>query len=80
MIEPGRLRAISKTFESQVSPDRESPPLVVIEPDPSFTVGFLQDLVLGTEILDDRLLLPADQAGQNGEEEVPGLEDEAHTG
>jgi hypothetical protein len=54
--------------------------LVVIEPDPSFTVGFLQDLVLGTEILDDRLLLPADQAGQNGEEEVPGLEDEAHTG
>jgi hypothetical protein len=33
----------------------------------------LQDSVLGAEIVDDVLLLPVDQAGQDGQEEVPGL-------
>ncbi len=33
--------------------------------------GGLQDLVLGAEVLDDFLLLPVDQAGQDSEEEQP---------
>ena len=53
-------------------------PLAVVEPDPSLAVGFLQDLVLGAEILDDLLLLPVDQAGRDGEEKLPWLENECH--
>ena len=48
--------------------DRQASPLVVVEPDPLLAVGFLQDLVLGAEILDDFLLLLIDQAGEDGEE------------
>jgi hypothetical protein len=49
-----------------------------VESDPSLAVGFLQDLVLGAEVVDDLLLLPVDQAGQDGPEKVPGLEDKVH--
>jgi hypothetical protein len=34
-------------------------------------------LVLDAQLLDDLLLLPVDEAGQDGEEEAPGLEDES---
>ncbi|MFH1742933.1 MAG: hypothetical protein ABIH23_28345, partial [bacterium] len=48
--------------------------------DPSFAVGFLQDVVLGAKVLNEILLLPVDEAGQDGEEKVPGLKDEFHRG
>ena len=52
--------------------------MVVVEPDPFLAVGFLQNLVLGAQVVDDLLLLPVDHAGEDGEEEIPGLEDEVH--
>jgi len=58
--------------------DRQASALVVVEPDPFLAVSFLQDLVLGAQVLDGLLLLPVDQAGEDGEEEVPGLQDEYH--
>jgi hypothetical protein len=53
--------------------DRQAPSLVVVEPDSPFAVGFLQHLVLGAKVLDHFLLLPVDQAGEDGQEEVPRL-------
>ena len=34
--------------------------------------------ILGTQVIDRFLLLAVDPAGQDGEEELPGLEDEVH--
>jgi hypothetical protein len=45
--------------------DRQATPLVIVEPDAPLAVGFLQNLVLGADVLDDLLLLPVDQAGQD---------------
>jgi hypothetical protein len=58
--------------------DRQAATLVVDEPDPSLAVGLLQDLVLGAEVLDDLLLLPVDQAGEDGQEKLSRLQDEVH--
>jgi hypothetical protein len=41
---------------------------------------FFEDLVLGAEIFDDFLLLAVAPAGQDGEQELPGLEDNVHGG
>jgi hypothetical protein len=41
-------------------------------------VSFLRDLVLGAKILDDLVLLPVDQAGKDGQEKLPSLQDEFH--
>lgn len=58
--------------------DREVVPLVVVESDSSLATGFLQDVVLGAQILDDLLLLSVHQAGRHGEEKLPGLQNESH--
>ena len=58
--------------------DRQAPPLVVVEPDPLLAVGFFHDLVLGAEVVHHLLLLPVDQAGEDGQEKLPGLKDEVH--
>jgi len=58
--------------------DRQAPSLVVVEPDSPFAVGFLQHLVLGAKVPDHFPLLPVDQAGEDGQEEVPGLQDGFH--
>jgi hypothetical protein len=60
------------------TPDCQASALVVVEPDPFLTVSFLQDLVLGAQVLDDVLLLSVDQAGEDGEEKLPWLEKEGH--
>ena len=44
------------------------------------TLFLFEDLVLGAEVLDDFLLLAVAPAGQDGEQELPGLEDEVHGG
>jgi len=81
--EDGVGREGGTDFAEHLSPehpalDRQAPPLVIVEPDPPLAVRLLHYLVLGAEVLDDLLLLPVDQAGQDREEEVPGLEDESH--
>ena len=40
----------------------------------------MNDLALGAEIFDDFLLLTVAPAGQDGEQELPGPEDEVHGG
>ncbi|MCY2951546.1 MAG: hypothetical protein NTU53_06160 [Planctomycetota bacterium] len=41
-------------------------------------MGFLEHVNLGYEEVDHRLLLAAEPAGQDDDEELPGLEDEVH--
>jgi len=41
---------------------------------------FFEDPVLGAEVFDDFLVLAVASAGQDGEQEMPGLEDEVHGG
>jgi hypothetical protein len=41
---------------------------------------FFENLVLGAEIFDDFLLLTVAPAGKDGEQELPGPEDEVHGG
>ena len=53
--------------------DRQASPLVVGEPDAFLAVRFLQDLILGAQILDDLLLLPIDPAGEDDQEKLPRL-------
>jgi hypothetical protein len=48
------------------------------EENPGLAEFIFEDLVLGAELLDDFLLLAVDPAGQDGEEELPGLENEVH--
>jgi hypothetical protein len=58
--------------------DREAAPRVVVEPEPPLARGLLEDVVLGAQILGDLLLLPVDQAGQDGEEKLSGLQNASH--
>jgi hypothetical protein len=50
--------------------------LFVGEEDPALAKFFFEDLVLGAEVLDDILLLAFVSAGQDGEQELQGLESE----
>ena len=56
----------------------QAPPLVVAEQDAFLAELFLEHVVLGSQVLDHLLLLLVDPAGQNDEQELPRLEDEAH--
>jgi hypothetical protein len=63
---------LSKSLSAEsLALDRKA--LGVVEPDRLLTVRFLQDLVLGPQILDDRLLLAVDPSSQGGQEKMPGL-------
>jgi hypothetical protein len=46
------------------------------EEDPTPAEFFHEDLSLGAEVFHDFLLLAIDPAGQDGEPEIPGLENE----
>jgi hypothetical protein len=39
---------------------------------------FLEDLILGAEVLHQGLLLAVEPTGENDEQELPGLDDEGH--
>jgi len=54
--------------------------LIISEDDPALAEFFFEDLVLGARIFNDFLLLTVAPAGQDGEQELPGLEDEVHGG
>src|SRR5271166_5290274 len=58
--------------------DGESPTLVIVEHDAFLAELFLQDLVFGSQVVDHGLLPVVDPAGQNGEEELPRLQDKVH--
>src|SRR5262249_27770035 len=52
--------------------------LVVVEQDAFLAQLLLEHLVFGTEVLDDLLLLAMDPAGQDDQQELPGVQDEVH--
>jgi hypothetical protein len=58
--------------------DGQPPTLMVGEDDPALAEFFFEDLVLGAEVLDDFLLLAVAPTGEDGEQELPGLENEVH--
>ena len=57
---------------------RESSTLVIVQQDSLLAELFLEHLILGSQILDHFLLLAIDPAGENHQVELPGLEDEGH--
>jgi hypothetical protein len=58
------------SFDSQAST------LVVVQQDAAFAEFLLEDLVLGAEIVNDLLLLLVDPAREDGEQQLPRLQDE----
>ena len=60
--------------------DRQPPPLVIIQQNALLASFFAKNLVLGSEILDDLLLLPIDPIRQNDEQQLPRLQNEIHRG
>ena len=58
--------------------DRQAPPLVVAEQDPTLAEFLSEDLVFGAQVVDDFLLLPVHPAGEDDQKKLPGLQDEAH--
>ena len=56
----------------------ESAALIVCQPEPFATQLLLEDSVLSSKILDDRVLSAADPAGQGGNEDLSGLENGGH--
>ena len=58
--------------------DGESASLRIGQPESSPTKLLLQDSILLSEILDDRILLAADPAGEGGNEDLPRLKDDGH--
>jgi hypothetical protein len=48
------------------------------EEDPALAEFFFEALVLGPERVDDFLVLTVAPTGQDGEQELPGLENDAH--
>ena len=51
-------------------------PLIVAEKNSAFAEFFFENLALGPQAFDDFLLLTVAPAGEEGEEELPRLEDE----
>ena len=46
--------------------------------DQALAEHFFEDLALAAEVLDDFMLLAVATTGQDGEQELPGLENEVH--
>ena len=63
---------------NSLAPHRKSSALSVGQSKSSATELLLQDSVLLAEIIDDRILLTADPAGQGGNEDLPRLENGRH--
>ncbi len=57
---------------------RQSATLIIGQAESSATKLLLQDAVLLSEILDDRVLMAADPTGEGGHEDLPGLERRRH--
>jgi hypothetical protein len=68
----GSTRACSRTD------NRERVTLIIVEQDPLLAELFLEDLVFRAQVVDDGLLAVVDPAGEDGEKELPGLQDKVH--
>ncbi len=62
-----------------LAPHGKSPALIVGQPKFLATELLLEDSVLLTEVLDDRILLTTDPTGHRRNEDLPGLKDEGHS-
>ena len=60
--------------------DGQAAPLVIGQEDAFLAEFLLEDFDLGAEELDGGLLLVIDPAGEEGDQELPGLQDEVHGG
>jgi hypothetical protein len=58
--------------------DRESPTLIVGQPESLAAELLPENSVLLSEIFDDGVLLATDPSGEGGHEDLPGLEDGGH--
>ena len=58
--------------------DGQSSPLIIAEQDPFPAELFFEYGVLGSQILDDFLLLAIDPTGKDHDEQLPRLQDECH--
>ena len=74
--EPGEIQQCLSA--DRLSCDGQPSALVVGEPNPSLPKLLKQDTVLFPEIVDGRLLVAVDPAGDGGEEDMPGLDDLRH--
>ncbi len=57
---------------------RQPPPLVIIQENALFTELLPQDLILGAEVFNRRLLPPIDPASQNDQQQLPGMQNKTH--
>jgi hypothetical protein len=60
------------------APDRKPATLSIGQSESPAAELFPENSVFLSEVLDDRILLTADPAGQGGNENLPGLEDSDH--
>ncbi len=63
---------------NSLAPHGQSAALIVGQAESSSTELLLQDSILLAEILDDRILLTGDPAGQGGDEDLPRSENGGH--
>jgi hypothetical protein len=68
---------IEHPSNESLSFDRELPPLVVIQQNP-FAGFFSEHPILRHQVLDDVLLLAIDPAGEDQEQQLPGLQNGLH--
>lgn len=77
-----RREQCAEFFESLATEDlgfdSETTPLVVAEQDPLLAKFLFEDLVFRSQVFDHFLLLAIDPTGEDGESELPGLENESH--
>jgi hypothetical protein len=76
----GRTHRLEHLTAEDFAFDGQLPTLIVGEENSALAEFFFEDLVSGAEIFDDFLMLTVAPAGQDGEQELPGLEDEVHGG
>jgi len=63
---------------NRFAPHGKSSALIVGQAESSTTELLLQDTVLFSEIVDDRILLAGDPARHGGDEDLPRLKDDGH--
>ena len=63
-----------------LSLDSQTAPLIVAEQEAFLAEFLLEHLILGSQVLDDFLLLTVHPTSENHEIELPGLKDEIHGG
>jgi hypothetical protein len=58
--------------------DGQATTLVIAEKNSLPAQLLFEDLILGDQVFDDLLLLPVEPAGQNNQQQLPGMQNQAH--